>query len=189
MPDDPEVAGLLALMLLTEARRPARYVDGALVPLGEQDRSRWDRALIAEGHALVRECLARNRPGHYQLMAAVNAVHTDATSSSDTDWSQIATLYEAAVRRVADPGGRAQPRRRRSPSSTDPAVGLAVLEPLALTAYTPWHASRADLLRRLDRVRRGPRGVRRRHRHQRQRRRAHLAGRASRLALSPPKSG
>ena len=79
MPDEPEVAGLLALMLLTDARRAARLdAGGALVTLDEQDRTLWDRDLIAEGHALVRECLRRNRPGHYQLLAAINAVHTDA---------------------------------------------------------------------------------------------------------------
>ena len=150
MPDDPEVAGLLALMLLTEARRPARYVDGALVPLGEQDRARWDRSLIAEGHALVRECLALNRPGHYQLMAAVNAVHTDATSTEETDWSQIATLYGQLY--VVSPTPVVALNRAVAVAELDgPAVGLAVLEPLALTTYTPWHASRADLLRRLDR--------------------------------------
>src|ERR687895_2666235 len=86
MPDEPEVAGLLALMLLIESRRATRTTpDGAMVLLADQDRSRWDRELIAEGHATVRECLARNRPGHYQLMAAINAVHTDAATAADTD--------------------------------------------------------------------------------------------------------
>lgn len=93
MPDEPEVTGLLALMLLTDARRTARVAGGELVPLHEQDRSGWDRALISEGHALVRECLAANRPGPYQLLAAINAVHTDARSAADTDWAQVAALY------------------------------------------------------------------------------------------------
>ena len=130
MPDDPEVAGLLALMLLTEARRPARYVDGALVPLGEQDRARWDRALIAEGHALVRECLALNRPGHYQLMAAVNAVHTDAPAPRATDWAQIATLYGQLY--AVSPTPVVALNRAIAIAELDgPAVGLAALEPLA----------------------------------------------------------
>ena len=94
VPTEPEITGLLALMLLIEARRPARVAGGELVTLGEQDRGRWDRELIEEGHALVRECLAINRPGHYQLLAAINAVHTDAPAASDTDWSQIAALYD-----------------------------------------------------------------------------------------------
>ena len=94
MPDEPEVTGLLALMLLTEARRSARVRGGSLVPLEEQDRGGWDRALVSEGHALVRSCLAINRPGRYQLLAAVNAVHTDAPTASDTDWSQVVALYD-----------------------------------------------------------------------------------------------
>jgi RNA polymerase sigma-70 factor, ECF subfamily len=150
MPEDPEVAGLLALMLLTDARRRARLVDGALVPLDEQDRSRWDRELIAEGHALVRECLARNRPGHYQLMAAINAVHTDAATAAETDWAQIATLYDQLY--AVHPTPIVALNRAVAVAELDgPAVGLARLEPLALTSYTPWHAARADLLRRLDR--------------------------------------
>ncbi len=94
MPDEAEVHGLLGLMLLHDARREARYRDGELVLMPDQDRSRWDRALIAEGHALVRECLARNRPGRYQVLAAINAVHTDAPAAADTDWSQVAALYD-----------------------------------------------------------------------------------------------
>src|SRR5258707_7440469 len=95
MPDEPEVAGLLALLLLTESRRPSRTLpDGSLVLLGEQDRTRWDRALISEGQAIVRWCLRRNRPGTYQLQAAINAVHADAATVEETDWSQIITLYD-----------------------------------------------------------------------------------------------
>jgi RNA polymerase sigma-70 factor (ECF subfamily) len=98
LPEEPEVAGLLGLLLLTEARYAARVRDGQLVPLGEQDRAGWDRALIAEGHELVRECLAINQPGRYQLLAAINAVHTDAPTASDTDWSQVVALYDQLTR-------------------------------------------------------------------------------------------
>ena len=150
MPQDPEVAGLLALMLLTEARRSARFVDDALVSLGDQDRTAWDRALIAEGHALVRECLARNQPGHYQLMAAINAVHTDAATADATDWGQVATLYNQ--RYAVSPTPVVALNRSIAIAELDgPAVGLALLEPLQLTGYQPWHAARADLLRRLER--------------------------------------
>src|SRR5207247_5417189 len=94
MPDEPEVAGLLALLLLTESRRASRTrPDGSLVLLGEQDRTRWDRALIAEGQGIVRRCLGRNHPGTYQLQAAINAVHADALTVEQTDWSQILALY------------------------------------------------------------------------------------------------
>jgi RNA polymerase sigma-70 factor (ECF subfamily) len=98
LPGEPEVTGLLALMLLIDARRPARVRHGQLVPMDEQDRAGWDRALIQEGHALVRECLATNRPGRYQLLAAINAVHTDAPTAADTDWSQVVALYDRLVR-------------------------------------------------------------------------------------------
>src|SRR5205823_8043984 len=95
MPDEPEVAGLLALLLLTEARRPARTgPDGAMIPLADQDRARWDAALIAEGQALVRACLRRNQPGPYQLQAAISAVHSDAATATDTDWAQVLALYD-----------------------------------------------------------------------------------------------
>ena len=95
MPDEPEVRGLLALLLLTEARRPARTAaDGSLIRLADQDRSRWDRAMIAEGQDLVRACLRRNQPGPYQLQAAINAVHADAPAAGATDWRQILALYD-----------------------------------------------------------------------------------------------
>ncbi|HET8601618.1 MAG TPA: sigma-70 family RNA polymerase sigma factor, partial [Segeticoccus sp.] len=94
LPHEPEVAGLLGLLVLIEARRETRVRHGQLVPLEEQDRASWDRALIAEGHRLVRECLAINRPGRYQILAAINAVHTDAPAAHDTDWSQIVALYD-----------------------------------------------------------------------------------------------
>jgi predicted RNA polymerase sigma factor len=103
LPDDGEVAGLLALMLITEARRPARTrPDGGLVPLAEQDRSRWDRALLAEGIALIEATMARAPVGPYQLQAAIVAVHAEAERAEDTDWPQIAQLYR--VLDVVAPG-------------------------------------------------------------------------------------
>ena len=150
LPDDPEVAGLLALMLLTEARRATRVAGDELVPLPEQDRGGWDRALVAEGHALVRECLARNRPGHYQLLAAVNAVHTDAPTAADTDWSQIARLYDQLY--AVSPTPVVALNRAVAVAELDgPAVALAEVDRLALDGYHAWHATRADLLRRLGR--------------------------------------
>lgn len=151
LPDVPEVTGLLALMLLTEARRATRFAGGELVTLAEQDRSGWDRALVAEGHALVRECLAVNRPGRYQLLAAVNAVHTDAPSVADTDWRQIVTLYGQLA--VLDPSPIVALNRAVAVAELDgPAVGLALVDALPLDGYHPWHATRADLLRRLGRA-------------------------------------
>ena len=116
LPDEPEVAGLLALMLLTEARRTTRVAGGELVPLHEQDRGGWDRALIAEGHDLVRECLARNRPGQYQLLAAINAVHTDAPDGRRHRLGADRHALRPAVRRRAEPDRGAEPggRRRRA---------------------------------------------------------------------------
>jgi RNA polymerase sigma-70 factor (ECF subfamily) len=155
LPGEPEATGLLALMLLTDARRESRLAAGELVPLPEQDRGGWDRALIAEGHDLVRECLARARetgrpPGRYQLLAAVNAVHTDAPTWADTDWRQIAALYDQLA--VVDPGPVAALNRAIAIAELDgPAVGLAEVERLRLTGYHAWHATRADLLRRLGR--------------------------------------
>jgi RNA polymerase sigma-70 factor (ECF subfamily) len=155
LPDEAEIAGLLALMLLIDSRRPSRVAGGELVPLPEQDRGGWDRALIAEGHALVRECLDRARrtgrpPGRYQLLAAVNAVHTDAPTWADTDWSQIAALYDQLA--AVDPGPVVALNRAVAVAELDgPAVGLAAVDRLGLTAYHAWHATRADLLRRLGR--------------------------------------
>ena len=145
------MAGLLALMLLTEARRPARYVDGALVPLGEQDRGSGTGARRRGTRASCASASRRNRPGHYQLMAAVNAVHTDApTSPRRPTGRRSRTLYEQLY--AVSPTPVVALNRAVAIAELDgPAVGLAVLEPLALTTYTPWHASRADLLRRLDR--------------------------------------
>jgi RNA polymerase sigma-70 factor (ECF subfamily) len=104
MPDEPEVAGLLALLLLTESRRASRTrPDGDLVLLGEQDRTQWDRDLIEEGQAIVRQCLRRNRPGIYQLQAAINAVHADAATFEETDWSQIVALYDQLLAIASTP--------------------------------------------------------------------------------------
>jgi RNA polymerase sigma-70 factor, ECF subfamily len=153
MPDEPEVAGLLALMLLTDARRAARLdAGGALVTLDAQDRTLWDRDAIAEGHALVRECLRRNRPGHYQLVAAVNAVHTDAASAADTDWSQVLALYDQLCA-VAPTPIVALNRAVALAEVTGPASALVVVDALDLDGYHPYHATRADLLRRLGRHR------------------------------------
>ena len=156
LPDEPEVTGLLALMLLSEARRASRFAGGELVPLRDQDRAGWDRELVAEGHALVRECLARERetgrpPGRYQLLAAVNAVHTDAPDARDTDWGQIAALYDQLVR--IDPSPIVRLNRAVAVAELDgPAVALAEVDRLDLAGYHAWHATRADLLRRLGRT-------------------------------------
>ena len=152
LPEEPEVAGLLALMLLTEARRTVRVAAGELVPLHEQDRGGWDRTLIAEGHDLVRECLARNRPGRYQLLAAINAVHTDAPVASATDWPQIATLY-GQLYAVAPSPIVALNRAVVTAELDGPEVALAEVDRLqpSLATYHAWHATRADLLRRLGR--------------------------------------
>ena len=150
LPVVPEVAGLLALMLLTEARRRSRVAAGELVPLHEQDRGGWDRSMIEEGHALVRECLATNRPGHYQLLAAINAVHTDARTAADTDWEQIAALY--ARLHAINPSPIVALNRAVAVAELDgPEVALAEVDRLDLASYHAWHATRADLLRRLGR--------------------------------------
>lgn len=146
----PEVDGLLALMLLLEARRPARVVDGRLVMLTDQDRTRWDADLIDEGHALVRTCLARNRPGPHQIQAAINAVHTDALDASLTDWSQVAALYDQLLAFHDNPVVRLN-RAVALAELDGPAVALAEIERLELASYHAFHATRADLLRRLER--------------------------------------
>ncbi|MEV6965677.1 sigma-70 family RNA polymerase sigma factor [Hamadaea sp. NPDC051192] len=156
LPADGEVAGLLALMLLTEARRAARIsASGELVSLGEQDRGAWDVALIAEGHRLVRERLAaRVAPGRYQILAAIGAVHTSAHDVRDTDWSQIVALYDQLVRLDASP--IVALNRAVAVAELDgPEVALAAVDRLAdpLGGYHAYHAARADLLRRLGRSR------------------------------------
>ncbi|MGH3756966.1 RNA polymerase sigma factor [Actinophytocola sp.] len=151
MPDEPEVLGLLALMLLTESRRPTRVGPGGdLVRLGDQDRSRWDRALIAEGQALVRACLRRDRPGPYQIQAAINAVHSDAQSAAATDWGQIVMLYDQLLECTPTPVV-ALHRAVAVAEVTGPAAALALVDDLSLDAYHVFHAVRADLLHRLDR--------------------------------------
>jgi RNA polymerase sigma-70 factor (ECF subfamily) len=150
MPDEPEVIGLLALMLLTESRRPARQIaDGDPVLLTDQDRSRWDRALITEGQALVRGCLRRDRPGPYQVQAAINAVHSDARTAADTDWAQIVQLYDLLLALSPTPVV-ALHRAVAVAEVHGPAAGLALVDQLALPGHLV-HAVRADLLRRLDR--------------------------------------
>ncbi|GEK21414.1 RNA polymerase sigma factor [Cellulomonas xylanilytica] len=154
LPEDGEVAGLLALMLLTEARRPARVsADGLLVPLADQDRGAWDRALVDEGHRLVRERLATGvAPGRYQLLAAINAVHTDAADARDTDWSQVVALYDQLVRLDRSPVVALN--RAVAVAEVDgPDAALVVVDELgnALDRYHAFHATRAELLRRLDR--------------------------------------
>ena len=158
LPDNGEVAGLLALMLLTDARRLARVSrTGELVTLDEQDRGAWDRTLIAEGKALVRERLEAvaaggDPPGRYQLQAAINAVHTDAPSARDTDWSTIVALYGHLV--LLDPSPIVRLNRAVAVAEVDgPGVGLAEIDRLAevLDGYHAFHAARADLLRRLGR--------------------------------------
>lgn len=154
IPDDGEVAGLLALMLLIEARRTARVsATGELVTLEEQDRGAWDSAMIAEGHRLVRERLAAGvAPGRYQILAAINAVHTSARGVRDTDWSQIVALYDQLVRLDASPI-IALNRSIAVAELDGPEVALAAVDRLEdrLAGYHAYHATRADLLRRLGR--------------------------------------
>jgi RNA polymerase sigma-70 factor (ECF subfamily) len=154
LPDDGEVAGLLALMLLTEARRPARVsAGGELVPLAEQDRGAWDAALIEEGHRLVRERLdAGVGPGRFQLLAAINAVHTDARRYRDTDWSQVVALYDQLVRLDRSPIV-ALNRAIAVAELEGPDAALPIIDRLgdALDGYHAFHATRAELLRRLGR--------------------------------------
>jgi RNA polymerase sigma-70 factor (ECF subfamily) len=151
MPDEPEVAGLLALMLLTESRRAARVdTHGALVPLPEQDRGRWDRELIAEGQDLVRRCLRRNQAGPYQIQAAINAVHSDAPTAQTTDWGQILRLYDQLMALAPSPVV-ALNRAVAVAEVQGPRPALDLLDGLGLNGYHVFHAVRADLLRRLGR--------------------------------------
>ena len=152
MPEDGEVAGLLALMLLTEARRAARVsASGELVPLDEQDSGAWDASLVAEGHRLVRERLAAGvAPGRYQILAAISAMHTSAREARDTDWSQVVALYDQLVR--LDPSPIIALNRAIAVAELDgPKVALAAIDRFEdkLAGYHAFHATRADLLRRL----------------------------------------
>jgi RNA polymerase sigma-70 factor, ECF subfamily len=152
MPDEPEVLGLLALMLLSESRRPTRTTpDGDLVLLADQDRRRWDRTLIAEGQTLVRQCLRRNQPGPYQIQAAINAVHTSAPSTADTDWAQILTLYDQLMA-VAPTPVVALNRAVAVAELSGPAAALDLVESLELDRYHLYHSVRANLLTRLGRT-------------------------------------
>jgi RNA polymerase sigma-70 factor (ECF subfamily) len=153
LPDEPEVKGLLALMLLVEARRAARTTaTGELVPLADQDRERWDRALVAEGQALVRECLRRGTPGPYQIQAAINAVHSDAPSAPLTDWEQILALYDRLL--ALDPSPVVALNRAVAVAEVEgPEPALALVDALDLKSYSLRESVRADLLRRLGRDR------------------------------------
>jgi RNA polymerase sigma-70 factor (ECF subfamily) len=151
MPDEPEVLGLLALLLLTDARRPARTgPDGELVLLADQDRSQWDRALIAEGQDLVRACLRRNQPGPYQIQAAIAAVHSDTATGGGTDWRQILALYDQLAA-IAPTPVVALNRCVAVAEVHGPARALDLADQLGLDGYYLYHATRADLLGRLGR--------------------------------------
>jgi RNA polymerase sigma-70 factor, ECF subfamily len=152
MPDEPEVTGLLALMLLAESRRAARTTPGGdLVLLADQDRSRWDRQLIAEGQALVRQCLRRGQPGPYQIQAAINAVHSDAPDAAGTDWAQIVVLYDQLL--AVAPGPVVALHRAVAVAEVHgPAAGLALVDRLDLGSYYLYHAVRGHLLRQLGRT-------------------------------------
>jgi RNA polymerase sigma-70 factor, ECF subfamily len=151
MPDEPEVMGLLALLLLVQSRSAARVrPDGTLVLLADQDRSQWDRDFIAEGQDIVRACLRRHQPGPYQIQAAISAVHSDAATAADTDWGQILQLYDQLLQ-VAPTPVAALNRAVAVAEVDGPQVALAGLEGLDLDGYYLFHAIRADLLRRLGR--------------------------------------
>ncbi|WP_426571976.1 RNA polymerase sigma factor [Aquihabitans sp. McL0605] len=151
LPDEPEALGLLALLLLTDARRATREdADGNLVLLADQDRERWDRAEIDEGHALVRRCLRRNQPGTYQVQAAIAAVHTDAPTAAATDWVQILALYGQLLSFSPTPVVQLN-RAVALAEVAGPEEALAEVDLLDLPDYVPYHATRADLLRRLGR--------------------------------------
>jgi RNA polymerase sigma-70 factor (ECF subfamily) len=151
MPHEPEVLGLLALMLLALSRRPARTdADGGLVTLSEQARDLWDLALVAEGQAIVRACLRRGQPGVYQIQAAIGAVHSDAPSAATTDWPQIVELYDQLL--IRDPSPVVALNRAVAVAEVSgPGPALALVEALDLGRYHLFHAIRADLLRRLGR--------------------------------------
>jgi RNA polymerase sigma-70 factor (ECF subfamily) len=151
MPDESEAHGLLALMLLTESRRAARTdEDGSLVRLADQDRSRWDRALIDEGQAIVRACLRRNLPGPYQVQAAIAAVHSDAADHRATDWSQIVQLYDLLLAFTPTPVV-AFNRAIAVAERDGPGPALQILDELDLDRFHLYHAARGDLLERLGR--------------------------------------
>jgi len=151
MPHETEVMGLLALMLFLESRRATRTgADGELVPLAEQDRRRWDRSRIAEGQAMVRQCLRRNQPGPYQIQAAINAVHSAAPNAAATDWRQILQLYDQLLSLAPSPVV-ALNRAVAVAEIEGPAAALVIVNGLDLAGYYLFHAIRADLLRRSGR--------------------------------------
>jgi RNA polymerase sigma-70 factor (ECF subfamily) len=152
MPEEPEALGLLAMMLLVDARRAARTTAGGeLVLLADQDRTRWDRDRIAEGHAIVRRCIALGRPGPYQLQAAINAVHADAPAMAATDWRSIVALYDQLLALTRSP--IVALNRAVAVAEVDgPEAGLALVDALALESYYLFHSIRADLLRRSGRA-------------------------------------
>jgi len=152
MPDEPEAVGLLALMLLTDARRGARVdSEGQLVLLADQDRTRWDRALVVEGQDLVRACIRRGQPGSYQIQAAISAVHCDAEAVALTDWGQIVTLYDQLLQIAPSPV--VELNRAIAVAEVDgPETALELIDQLDLDNYHVWHAARAELLRRMGRT-------------------------------------
>jgi RNA polymerase sigma-70 factor (ECF subfamily) len=151
MPDEPEVLGLLALMLLVHSRQRARTTpDGDLVLLDDQDRSTWDRLLIAEGQAIVRTCLRRNQPGPYQIQAAISAVHSDALDAAGTDWGQILQLYDQLLAVMPTPVV-ALNRAVALAEVRGAALALESVDTLSLSDYYLFHAVRADLLSRVGR--------------------------------------
>ena len=151
MPDEPEATGLLALLLLSHARRAARTTaSGAIVLLADQDRTLWDRALIDEGQTLVRACLRRGQPGPYQIQAAINAVHSDAARAANTRWDQILQLYDQLLEHTPTPV-IALNRAVALAEVHGPQAALDLIDRLDLNTYQPYHATRADLLRRLGR--------------------------------------
>ncbi len=151
MPDEPEVSGLLALLLLAESRRPSRLAsDGSLVLLADQDRSQWNETPIAEGRAIIERCQIRNQPGPYQLQAAIGAVHAEAATAEETDWSQILGIYDQLLA-LAPTAVVALNRAVAVAEVEGPPSALAAVDELELESYYPFHATRADLLRRLGR--------------------------------------
>jgi RNA polymerase sigma-70 factor (ECF subfamily) len=152
MPDEPEVQGLLALLLLSESRRSTRTApDGSIILLPDQDRTRWDPDLIAEGQSIVRGCLRRNQPGPYQIQAAINAVHSDAAHADDTDWTQILELYDQLLA-LMPTDVVALNRAVALAEVKGLAPALDVLDTLDLDFYSPFHTTRAELLVRLGRL-------------------------------------
>jgi RNA polymerase sigma-70 factor (ECF subfamily) len=150
MPDEPEALGLLALMLLTDARRSTRVEDGQIVLLADQDRTQWDQALITEGTELVRRCIRRGHPGSYQIQAAINAVHTSADLAEHTDWAQIVTLYGQLMQIAPSPV--VELNRAIAVAEVDgPAPALELIDRLDLDSYHVWHSARAEMLTRLGR--------------------------------------